>query len=134
MKGKLIAVAYTLRTYWNQFSMGGLCKQEKMHQFDNSHNSFLWPEYFIDYFCENGFHVRLWHPSCVYFSTQRQYTALQKNAYTSEITFLALVPCVHAWYGKLHFQLPFQYQFVNNQYLSGFKYHCLQKSIVCSGF
>ena len=29
MQGKLIAaVAYTLRTKWNQFSLGGLCKQE----------------------------------------------------------------------------------------------------------
>ena len=28
MQGKLIAVAYTLRTYWNQFSVGGLCKQK----------------------------------------------------------------------------------------------------------
>ena len=28
MQGKLIAVAYTLRTYWNQFSLGGIRKQE----------------------------------------------------------------------------------------------------------
>ena len=28
MQGKLIAVAYTLRKYWNQFFMGGICKQE----------------------------------------------------------------------------------------------------------
>ena len=28
MQGKLIAIAYTLRTYWNQFSLGGICKQE----------------------------------------------------------------------------------------------------------
>ena len=28
MQGKLIAVSYTLRTYWNQFSLGGFCKQE----------------------------------------------------------------------------------------------------------
>ena len=28
MQGKLIAVAYTLRTYWNQFSLGGISKQE----------------------------------------------------------------------------------------------------------
>ena len=28
MQGKLIAVAYTLRTYWNQFSLVGICKQE----------------------------------------------------------------------------------------------------------
>ena len=27
MQGKVIAVAYTLRTYWNQFSLGGFCKQ-----------------------------------------------------------------------------------------------------------
>ena len=30
--------------------------------------------------------VRLWHPFCVYFTFQRQYTAVQKNACTSEIT------------------------------------------------
>ena len=30
IQGNLIAVAYTLRTYWNQFSLGGICncKQE----------------------------------------------------------------------------------------------------------
>ena len=28
MQGKLIAVSYTLRTYLNQFSLGGFCKQE----------------------------------------------------------------------------------------------------------
>ena len=28
MQGNLIAVAYTLRTYRNQFSLGGICKQE----------------------------------------------------------------------------------------------------------
>ena len=28
MQGKLIAVVYTLRTYWNQFSLGGICKEE----------------------------------------------------------------------------------------------------------
>ena len=27
MQGKLIAVAYTLCTYQNQFSLGGICKQ-----------------------------------------------------------------------------------------------------------
>ena len=53
-------------------------KALKFDNFENSHNSFLWPEYFIDYFCEKGFHVRLWHPSWVYFSAQRQYTAVQK--------------------------------------------------------
>ena len=28
MEGKLIAVAYTLRTYWNQFSLDGIRKHE----------------------------------------------------------------------------------------------------------
>ena len=28
MQGMFIAVAYTLRTYWNQFSLGGICNQE----------------------------------------------------------------------------------------------------------
>ena len=28
MQGKLIAVAYSLRRYGNQFSLGGVCKQE----------------------------------------------------------------------------------------------------------
>ena len=28
MQGKLIAIVYTLRTYWNQFSLSGICKQE----------------------------------------------------------------------------------------------------------
>ena len=28
MQGKLIAVVYTLRTYWNQFSLGGISKED----------------------------------------------------------------------------------------------------------
>ena len=28
MQWNLIAVAYTLRTYWKQFSLGGICKQK----------------------------------------------------------------------------------------------------------
>jgi len=39
---------------------------------------------------KDGSHVRLRHLSCVYITAQRQYTAVQKDAYTSEITFLAL--------------------------------------------
>ena len=46
---------------------------------------------FIDYFCENGLHVR--NPSCVDFSAQKTVHCNTKNAYISEITFLALVPC-----------------------------------------
>ena len=36
MQGKLIAIAYTLRTYGNQFSLGGICKQQQIHQCSNS--------------------------------------------------------------------------------------------------
>ena len=63
--------------------------------FDNSHNSFLWPEYFIDYICERWIPCQAstsvlclhYRPVTVHCST--------KDAYTSEITFLALNPC---WY------------------------------------
>jgi len=106
MQGKLIAVAYTLRTYWNQFSLGGICKQDvsvfvqyprrlkalSFDNFDNSHNSFLLREYFIDYLCERWIPCQAstsvlclhYRPVTVHCST--------KDAYTSEITFLALNP------------------------------------------
>ena len=110
MQGKLIAVAYTLRTYWNLFSLGGICKQEWEHQcsfgipsrikalnfdnFDNSHNSFLWPEYFIDFFIEK------WIPCqavtsilCLHYRPETVHCST-KDAYTYEITFLALHPCL----------------------------------------
>ena len=35
-------------------------------------------------------HVRLWHPSCVYFTAQRQNTAV-KNAYTSEKNYFIIL-------------------------------------------
>ena len=56
-----------------------LVNNNNNNNFDNSHNSFLWPEYFIDFFyVKDGSHIRLWHPSCVYITAQRQYTAVQK--------------------------------------------------------
>ena len=63
MQGKLIAVAYTLRTYGNQFSPGGICKQEYSIS--------------VRFYVKDGSHVRLRHPSCVYITDQRQYTAVQ---------------------------------------------------------
>ena len=66
------------------------------NNFDNSYNSFLWPECIIDFLCER------WIPCeastsvlCLHYRP-RQYCST-KNAYTSEITFLALQP----WYCKL---------------------------------
>ena len=43
----------------------------------------LRPEYFIDYFCENRFHVGLWHPSRVYFPLKDSTLQYKK--------------CVHLW-------------------------------------
>ena len=65
---------------------------DKFDHFNNSHNSFLWPEYFIDYLCERWIPCQAstsvlclnYHPVTVHCST--------KDAYTSEITFLALNP------------------------------------------
>ena len=64
--------------------------------FENLHNSFLWPEYFIDFLCERWIPCQAvtsvlflpFRPKTVHCST--------KNAYTIEITFLALVPWVWA--------------------------------------
>ena len=60
--------------------------------FDNSHNSFLRPEYFIDFVCERWIPCQAltsvlclhYRPGTVHCST--------KDVYTSEITFLALHP------------------------------------------
>ena len=64
------------------------------YNFDNSHNSFLWAEYLIGFLCERWIPCQAstsvlclhYRPVTVYYST--------KDAYTSEITFLALNP----WY------------------------------------
>ena len=71
-----------------------LFRRLKALNYHNSHNSFLWPEYFIDFdFVKDGFIVRLQHPSCVYITAQRQYThCSSKDAYTSKIPcYLTLV-------------------------------------------
>ena len=90
MQGKLIAVAFTLRTYWNRFSLGGICKQESsvfdprrikalnFKKFDDSHNSFLWPEYFIDYLCERWIPCQAVTSVLCFITAQRQYTTVQK--------------------------------------------------------
>ena len=43
MQGKLIAVVYTLRTYWNQFSLGGIFKQKCVHLWNNFPCISTWP-------------------------------------------------------------------------------------------
>ena len=108
MQGKLIAVAYTLCTLKSVLSGRNLLtrtdasvfvqyhrrmKAFNFDYFENSISSFLWPEYFIDYFCENWFHVRLWHPSCVYFSAVNCST---KNAYLwNNIPWIStLIECI----------------------------------------
>ena len=67
--------------------------------FDNQHNSFLWPEYFIDFLWERGIPGQAgtsvlclhYHPETVHCST--------KVAYNSEITFLTL----HPWYSCIYY-------------------------------
>ena len=48
----------------------------------------------IFFYVKDGSHVRLWHPSCVYITAQRQYIAVQKMRTSSEIAFLALHSCL----------------------------------------
>ena len=110
---KVIAVVYTLRTHetsslWGEFvnkirsisvRLVSICmrrlKALNFDNFDNSHNSFPRPEYFIDFLCERWIPCQAltsvlclhYRPETVHWST--------KDAYTSEITFLALQPWVY---------------------------------------
>ena len=74
-------------------------KSINFDDFDNSHNSFLWPEYFIDFLCERRIP---WQAStsvlCLHYRPETIHCST-KDAHTSEITFLALLPCL---YGSLH--------------------------------
>ena len=65
---------------------------KSIDNFDDSHNNFLWPEYFIDFLCKIWIPCQtstsvlclLYLPETVHYSTE--------DAQTSEITFLALHP------------------------------------------
>ena len=74
MQGKLIAVVFCVHietsSLWAEFVNKNRCinvglvfeevKSIKFDNFDNSHNSFIWPEYFIDFFyVKDGSHVGL---------------------------------------------------------------------------
>ena len=68
-------------------------KSIKFDNFVNSHNSFQWPEYVIDFLCER------WIPCqavisvlCLHYRPETVHCST-KDANTSEITFLALHPC-----------------------------------------
>ena len=100
MQGKFIAVAYTLRTHWNQFGKyPRRLKALNFDNFDNSHNSFLWPEYFIDFLCDRWI---LWQALtsvlCLHYRPETVHCST-KDVYTSEITILAL----HSWRNLKYF-------------------------------
>ena len=109
MQGKLITIVYTQRTYWNQFSLGGICKQKCMHlqclsniQGAKKHLILIiLIIHIIVSFDQNISWIVLWiwipcqavtSVLCLLCRQKTGYCS-KKNAYTSEITFLALVPC-----------------------------------------
>ena len=49
---------------------------------------------------KDGSHVRLWHPSCVYFTAHSQYTVVQKmrTPMKSEIFTIIVLPRPFPWY------------------------------------
>ena len=113
MQGKLIAVVYTLRIHietsslWAEFVNKNRCisvhlvseevKSIKFDNFDNSH-SFLWPEYFIDFFMWKMDPMSSCNIRLVFTLPPRDSTCCStKDAYTSEITFLALHPWIHVF-------------------------------------
>ena len=101
-KGKLIlrscilCVHIETSSLWAEFVNKNRCisvrlvseevKSIKFDNFDNSHNSFLWPEYFIDFLCERWIQCQ-----AVHYRTETV-NCSTKDAYTYEITFLALHP------------------------------------------
>ena len=105
MQGKLTAVAYTLRKYWNQFSLGRICKQEDIHQWYSSIRGKLKHlimliliihiivsyDQNIDFLCER------WIPCqavtsvlCLHYRPETVHCST-KDAYTSEITIFTLL-------------------------------------------
>ena len=84
--------AYILKPV--QFSLGGICKQEQMHQYSFSIRGGLKQLIFmiliihiivsydqklsLIFYVKNGSHFRLRHPYCVYITAKRQCTAVQK--------------------------------------------------------
>ena len=58
--------------------------------FDNSHNSFLWPEYFIDFLCERWIPCQAVTPVLCFHYRPETVHCSTKDAYTSEVTFLSL--------------------------------------------
>ena len=97
--------AYILKPvlFWAEFVNKNRCisvrlvseevKSIKFDNFDNSHNSFLWPEYFIDFLCKR------WIPCqavtsllCLHYRPETVHCST-KDAYTFETTFFALHLC-----------------------------------------
>ena len=94
MRSCIFCVHIETSSLWAEFLNKRRFKALNFGNFDNSHNSFLWPEYFIDFFmwkwipCQGVTSVLCLHyrPETVHCST--------KVEYTSEITFLVL----HPWF------------------------------------
>ena len=124
MRSCILCVHIETSSLWAEFVNKNRCinvrlvseevKSIKFDHFDNSHNSFLWPEYFIDFLCER------WIPCqavksvlCLHYRPETVHCST-KDAYTSEITFLALHPWSKLmWLFKiLHIEI-FGYRSVN---------------------
>ena len=103
MRSCILCIHIETSSLWAEFVNKNRCisvrlvseevKSIKFDNFHNSHNSFLWPEYFIDFLCER------WIPwqavtfvLCLHYRPEKVHCST-KDAYTSEITFLALHLC-----------------------------------------
>ena len=89
MRSRIRCVHIETSSLWEDFVNKNRCicvrlvsdRRLKALNFDNSHDSFLWPEYFIDFYVKDGSHARLRDPSCVYITA----STLQYKR------------CVHLW-------------------------------------
>ena len=103
MRSCILFVHIETSSLWAEFVKKNRCisvrlvseevKSIKFDNFDNSHNSFLCPEYFIDFFCERLIPCQaVTFVLCLHYRPESVHCST-KDAYTSEITFFAL----HLW-------------------------------------
>jgi len=100
MQLRILCVHIETSFLWAEFVIKNRCisvrlvseevKSINFNYFDNSHNSFLRSEYFIDFFCERWIPCQAWTSVlCLHYSPETVHCST-KDAYTSEITFHAL--------------------------------------------
>ena len=97
MRSCILCVHIETSSLWAEFVNKNRCisvrlvsEEVKALNFDNSHNSFLWPEYFIDFLCERWIPCQaLTSVLCLHYRPETVHCST-KDVYTSEKN----LPCI----------------------------------------